>query len=191
MHYPDSPSALCSARFAHGIARELVRNLFGLRVVADCAQWGAMSAMGIASSVEEVLPNQQTRAGLPALIKAVLQQAQWEGMRIKISMDRLSFTALEPLLFSMRDFSNSHLGGGAWWTWPEVANAEMPYWWNAPNELVVRMYPAPETSSTHVDNTAAPDGKPLVRGRGDGRARIRHSRRGPGADSQASSRELK
>ncbi|KAI0701757.1 hypothetical protein C8Q76DRAFT_698094 [Earliella scabrosa] len=141
MHYPDRPSALCSARFAHGIAREL---------------WGAISAMGIASSVEEILPNQQDHSGLPALIKAVLQEAQWEGMRINVSMERLSFDALEPLLFTMRDFSDSHLVGGKWWTWPEVSNAEMPYWWNAPNELV------PRPMENHLSEIGGMDGHVYV-----------------------------
>ena len=153
-------------------------------------QWGAISAMGIASSVEEILPNQQDHRGLPALIKAVLQEAQWEGMRINVSMERLSFYALEPLLFTMRDFSDSHLVGGKWWTWPEVSNAEMPYWWNAPNELVVRMYTTPGTSWTDVENTAAPDGESSIRDRRHGRARIRYSRGGPSAHQQASWGEL-
>ena len=131
--------------------------------------------------MEAILPARPSRHGLPAIIKAVLQQVQWEGMRMRLSMDQLSFGVLEPLLFSARDFSSGTLAGGAWWTWPEVSNAEMPYWWNAPTEFVVGMYPA--LYERHTDgggsNAATPNGESSVGDRGDGRAYICYQRRGP------------
>ena len=109
--------------------------------------------------MEAILPARLSRHGLPAIIKAVLQQVQWEGMRMRLSIDQLSFGVLEPLLFSARDFSSGTLAGGAWWTWPEVSNAEMPYWWNAPTEFVVGMYPA--LYERHTDGGGSMQPRPM------------------------------
>lgn len=73
----------------------------------------------------------------PAIIKEILRQAEWSGMRIKLRMADLDVDLLKILGEDLEDFSDDRLVRGRWWTWNRVPSEDAPYWWNSPPDVVV------------------------------------------------------
>ncbi|KAI0749116.1 hypothetical protein C8Q74DRAFT_1222753 [Fomes fomentarius] len=102
--YPGQADDLCNKHFAHGIARELT-------------QWGAISSMGIASSLAQVEDTARGLPTLPGLVAAILKQVMWVGMWIHVNMLDINKSGLLPLIELLSSPPDARLVGEKWWTW--------------------------------------------------------------------------
>lgn len=136
----DRADALRNKRFGNGIAREIVSTVQTFKVLlhGEPCQWSSLSALGIASAIQNMKPGLTPFVALPAITEEVLKTATWHGLAIEVRPENLNVGDLLDLGASLPRNLPEDLSTTQWWHWPSDLNSGMPSWWLAPKPSVVR-----------------------------------------------------